>query len=97
LHSTGQFHKGGPNTGLFIQITAEDSEELPVPGEPYSFSVLKKAQALGDLRALQSKRRRAIRLHLGRDVRAGLRQLQEAVTDAVKQLPTGRGRQRSTS
>ena len=49
LHSTGQLHKGGPNTGLFFQLTASDPQDLPIPGEPYSFSVLKQAQALGDL------------------------------------------------
>ena len=53
LHSTGQFHKGGPNTGLFLQLTADDTEDAAVPGEPYSFGVLKRAQALGDLEALR--------------------------------------------
>jgi len=50
LHSTGQLHKGGPNTGVFIQNTANDATDLPIPGEPYSFSILKQAQALGDFR-----------------------------------------------
>src|SRR5207245_9008637 len=52
LHSTGQLHKGGPNSGLFIQITADDSEDLAVPGESYTFTILKQAQALGDLQAV---------------------------------------------
>ncbi len=84
LHSTGQLHKGGPNTGLFIQITADDAEDLPIPGEPYSFSVLKDAQALGDWRSLESKQRRVLRFHLGKDVRAGLAQLQKVVEEALQ-------------
>ncbi len=64
LHSTGQIHKGGPNRGLFMQITCEDSVDLPIPGEPYSFGVLKSAQALGDYEALKNKERRIIRIHL---------------------------------
>jgi transaldolase/glucose-6-phosphate isomerase len=48
LHSTGQFHKGGPNTGLFLQLTAGDAEDAPIPGEPYGIGVFKRAQALGD-------------------------------------------------
>ncbi len=84
LHSTGQLHKGGPNTGLFIQITADDGEDLPIPGEPYTFSVLKHAQALGDWRSLEGKQRRVLRFHLGKDVRAGLAQLQKAVEGALQ-------------
>ena len=79
LHSTGQLHKGGPNTGMFLQITASDQQDLPVPGEPYSFSVLKQAQALGDLESLQSKKRRVLRVDLGRDVNAGLARLLKAL------------------
>ena len=84
LHSTGQLHKGGSNNGLFIQITADDAEDLPIPGEPYSFSVLKHAQALGDLRALQSKQRRIIRFHLGKDVREHLKRFEILVERALK-------------
>ncbi|KRT67168.1 MAG: transaldolase, transaldolase / glucose-6-phosphate isomerase [Candidatus Rokubacteria bacterium CSP1-6] len=65
LHSTGQLHKGGPPNGLFIQLTADDAHDLAIPGEPYSFAVLKNAQALGDLQALRNKGRRVIRVHLG--------------------------------
>jgi transaldolase/glucose-6-phosphate isomerase len=79
LHSTGQLHKGGANNGLFIQITADDAQDLPIPGEPYSFSILKQAQALGDLRSLESKQRRVVRLHLGKDVRAQLARLEKLV------------------
>jgi transaldolase/glucose-6-phosphate isomerase len=84
LHSTGQLHKGGANNGLFIQITADDAQDLPIPGEPYSFSILKQAQALGDLRSLESKQRRVIRLHLGKDVPAQLARLEKLVESAVK-------------
>jgi hypothetical protein len=75
LHSTGQLHKGGANNGLFIQITADDAADLRIPGEPYTFSVLKQAQALGDLRALASKQRRVVRVHLGKDVDSQLPRL----------------------
>jgi transaldolase/glucose-6-phosphate isomerase len=64
LHSTGQLHKGGPNTGVFIQITVENNEQIPVPGEVYDFMQLKRAQAQGDLEALQAKNRRVVRFHL---------------------------------
>ena len=65
LHSTGQLHKGGPPNGLFIQLTADDSHDLAIPGETYTFAVLKNSQALGDLQALRNKGRRVIRVHLG--------------------------------
>lgn len=64
LHSTGQYHKGGPPTGRFLVITGEDETETPVPESPYSFSVLKRAQAIGDVRALQAHGRPVVRLHL---------------------------------
>jgi hypothetical protein len=86
LHSTGQLHKGGPNNGLFIQVTAEDAQDLPIPGEPYSFSVLKHAQALGDLSSLQNKGRRVIRIHLGKDVRSDLARLEKLVEIALKPM-----------
>ena len=80
LHSTGQLHKGGPDSGVFIQITSDPVEDVPVPGQPYTFGTLKAAQALGDLQALQSRGRRAVRVHLGADVEGGLRRLREALT-----------------
>lgn len=83
LHSTGQLHKGGPDSGVFIQITADDAFDLPIPGEPYTFGVLKKAQALGDFQSLSNRRRRAIRFHMGQDVAAGLRTLLSAVQEAL--------------
>ena len=66
LHSTGQLHKGGPDTGVFLVVTAEPSDDLPVPGEPYSFGVLEMAQAVGDFQALDRAGRRAVHLHLPR-------------------------------
>jgi transaldolase/glucose-6-phosphate isomerase len=84
LHSTGQLHKGGPDSGVFIQITSDDAEDLPIPGEPYSFGVLKAAQALGDFRSLSKRSRRAIRIHIGPDVAVGLRKIEEAVHGALR-------------
>lgn len=83
LHSTGQLHKGGPNTGVFFQITDEDKTDFPVPGEPYTFSILKQAQALGDFRALSSRGRRVVRLNLGKDILGGLDQLTKLVTEIL--------------
>jgi transaldolase/glucose-6-phosphate isomerase len=83
LHSTGQLHKGGPATGVFLQVTAPDTKDLPIPGAPYTFSTLKQAQALGDFRSLSSRGRRAIRVDLGADVLAGLKRLREYVGEAL--------------
>jgi transaldolase / glucose-6-phosphate isomerase len=83
LHSTGQLHKGGPANGLYIQITCDDAEDLPVPGEPYTFSVLKQAQALGDLQSLQAKNRRVLRIHLSAKVKSGLDGLLKVIESAV--------------
>lgn len=79
LHSTGQLHKGGPDSGVFLQITSDDAQDLPIPGQPYTFGVLKTAQANGDFVALAKRGRRLVRLHLGADVHAGLRTIAEAV------------------
>ena len=68
LPSTGQLHKGGANNGLFIEVTADDTEDLAVPGEPYTFSTLKMAQALGDFQSLVDKNRRVVRFHIGKAV-----------------------------
>lgn len=75
LHSTGQLHKGGPNTGLFLQVTADHKKGLPIPGKSYTFGVLADAQALGDLQALQSLGRRAARIHLDSGDSAALKKL----------------------
>ena len=83
LHSTGQLHKGGSDAGVFLQLTAPDTRDVPIPGEPYTFSTLKQAQALGDFRSLSTRGRRAIRVDLGADVLAGLKRLQELIGEAV--------------
>ena len=75
LHSTGQAYKGGPNSGVFLQITSDDEFDLPVPGQKYTFGVVKAAQARGDFQVLLDRGRRALRVHLGKDVAAGLEQL----------------------
>ena len=72
LHSTGQLHKGGPNSGVFIQITCDDAVDVPVPGRRYSFGVVKAAQAGGDLRVLAARGRRVLRLHVAGSLRDGL-------------------------
>jgi transaldolase / glucose-6-phosphate isomerase len=83
LHSTGQLHKGGPDTGIFIQVTAPDHSDLPIPEQPYTFSTLKQAQALGDFRSLSSRGRRAIRVDLGADTLAGLKRLDELIGEVL--------------
>ncbi|HNI68391.1 MAG TPA: hypothetical protein PKV55_10150, partial [Nitrospira sp.] len=83
LHSTGQAYKGGPNTGLFLQITSEDAVDLPVPGQHYSFGVVKAAQARGDFQVLVERGRRLLRVHLGTDVRAGLVRLRSVIEEAL--------------
>jgi transaldolase/glucose-6-phosphate isomerase len=82
LHSTGQAYKGGPNSGVFLQITCDDAQDLPVPGQKYTFGVVKAAQARGDFQVLADRKRRALRVHLGSDVNAGLTKL----TELVKQI-----------
>ncbi|HEV7520306.1 MAG TPA: bifunctional transaldolase/phosoglucose isomerase [Candidatus Angelobacter sp.] len=84
LHSTGQAYKGGPNTGVFLQITCDDAKDLPVPGQRYTFGIVKAAQARGDFQVLADRQRRALRVHLPRDVEAGLEKLGRAVVDALK-------------
>ena len=67
LHSTGQLHKGGPDSGLYLQITAGHRNDLPIPGKPYTFGVLADAQAVGDFQSLQSLGRTIMRIHFSRD------------------------------
>ncbi|MCM2315362.1 MAG: bifunctional transaldolase/phosoglucose isomerase [Thermoanaerobaculia bacterium] len=83
LHSTGQLHKGGSDEGVFVQVTAPDNVDFAIPGQPYSYSVLKSAQALGDFRSLASRGRRALRVDLGKDVRSGLKHLHDIIKDVV--------------
>ncbi len=83
LHSTGQLHKGGPDTGLYIQITTDDAVDVPIPGQPFTFSILKQAQAQGDLQSLRDHGRRVIRLHIGGDLAVGLSRLTDSVIHAA--------------
>ena len=83
LHSTGQTYKGGPNSGVVLQITADDAHDLQVPGENYTFGIVKAAQARGDFDVLSERGRRALRVHLGSDVPAGLARLAKAVEAAL--------------
>ena len=84
LHSTGQLHKGGPPTGVFLQVTAEPAASVPIPARPYGFGEVVAAQAAGDLAALLSRKRRALRVHLPRGAAAGLEELRAAVSGALK-------------
>lgn len=79
LHSTGQYHKGGPNTGLFIQFTDDNPQDLALPGRSYTFGTFKNAQALGDLQALLDNGRRTLRVNLGNNAEAGLKTLLAAL------------------
>lgn len=83
LHSTGQAYKGGPPTGVFLQVTCDDAEDLPVPGRRFTFGVVKAAQARGDFAVLVERGRRALRIHLGADVAAGLERLDALVRAAL--------------
>jgi transaldolase/glucose-6-phosphate isomerase len=82
LHSTGQAYKGGPNSGVFLEITCEDAADLPVPGQRYTFGVVKAGQARGDFRVLTERGRRVLRVHLGSDVKTGLMTLKTAIQRA---------------
>ena len=83
LHSTGQAYKGGPNTGVFLQITADDAKDLPIPGQKASFGVIKAAQARGDFDVLTERGRRALRVHLKGNLESGLKMLDEAIAGAL--------------
>lgn len=81
LHSTGQVYKGGPNTGIFIEISADDVVDLPVPNKKYTFEVVKNAQAIGDFQVLCERERRAIRLHFKGKISEGLSAMEKALKD----------------
>jgi transaldolase/glucose-6-phosphate isomerase len=83
LHSTGQAYKGGPNSGVFLQVTCDDANDLPVPGQKYTFGVVKAAQARGDFDVLAERGRRALRVHLGANLGAELDKLNKAIRRAV--------------
>ncbi|MGE5851351.1 MAG: bifunctional transaldolase/phosoglucose isomerase [Candidatus Methylomirabilota bacterium] len=82
LHSTGQLHKGGGDNGVFLQFTVNDPTDMSIPGEPYTFGVMKAAQALGDLQSLVSRSRRVLRIHITGNITAGLRRVLEAIREA---------------
>jgi transaldolase / glucose-6-phosphate isomerase len=83
LHSTGQAYKGGANSGVFLQITCDDKIDLAVPGQKYTFSVVKAAQARGDFAVLAERGRRALRVHIGKNVKAELAKLSKATKKAL--------------
>jgi hypothetical protein len=83
LHSTGQAYKGGPNSGVFLQITCDDAKDLPVPGQKYTFGIVKAAQARGDFQVLAERGRRALRVHLGSDLKSALNTLSTAIKEAL--------------
>jgi transaldolase/glucose-6-phosphate isomerase len=83
LHSTGQAYKGGPNSGVFLQITCDDASDLPVPGQKYTFGIVKAAQARGDFAVLAERGRRALRVHLGKNLKLGLKALAKATSQGL--------------
>ncbi len=83
LHSTGQAYKGGPDTGVFLQITCDDKIDFPVPGQKYTFGVVKAAQARGDFAVLAERGRRALRVHIGKNVKTDLARLAKAMQRAL--------------
>jgi transaldolase / glucose-6-phosphate isomerase len=83
LHSTGQAYKGGPNSGVFLQLTCDDAQDIPVPGQKYTFGIVKAAQARGDFQVLAERGRRALRVHMCADLNAGFATLQAALREAL--------------
>ena len=83
LHSTGQAYKGGPDSGVFLQITCDPAVDVAIPGRKYSFGVVEAAEARGDFEVLVQRKRRALRIHLGAHVAAGLVVLKSAMREAL--------------
>ena len=83
LHSTGQAYKGGPGSGVFLQVTCDDPKDLKVPGKKYSFGVVKAAQARGDFEVLADRGRRALRVHTSLKAAEGLRALADRLSKAL--------------
>jgi transaldolase/glucose-6-phosphate isomerase len=83
LHSTGQAYKGGPDSGVFLQITSDDAKDLPIPDHRASFGIVKAAQARGDFDVLSERGRRALRVHFNGDVDSGLAALQAAAERTI--------------
>lgn len=79
LHSTGQLHKGGADNGVFIQIVSDDTKDMEIPGRPYSFGILKQAQAIGDYQSLIKHKRRVIRINIGNNIERGLNELNDLI------------------
>ncbi len=90
LHSTGQLHKGGPPQGVFLQVTMADEPDVAIPGRPYTFGQLKRAQAIGDFESLAKHGRPALRVHLGRQLDAGMAELRRAVRASVQRRAEAR-------
>ncbi|HEU4521724.1 MAG TPA: hypothetical protein VFT12_06960, partial [Thermoanaerobaculia bacterium] len=86
LHSTGQLHKGGGANGVFIQLTGGPREDVAIPGEPFGFGALARAQAIGDFQSLASRNRRATSINLGEDIESGLEKLRESVKSALAKV-----------
>ena len=86
LHSTGQYNKGGPNTGIFIQLICSSYDDIQIPGKPYTFGLLKKAQAIGDMEALRKNKRRVILIDLGKDFIAGLNSFKRVIEKVQPRL-----------
>src|SRR5437870_9290909 len=84
LHSTGQAYKGGPNSGVFLQVTYDDAADLSVPEQKYTFGVVKAAQARGDFQVLAERDRRVLQLHVGKNLESGLKTLQSAIEQALR-------------
>ena len=85
LHSPGQLYKGGPDTGVFIQITCDETEDLPVPGRRVTFGIVKASQARSDFKLLTNLNRRVLRVHLGQDVERGLASLRDSIAAVLRQ------------
>jgi transaldolase/glucose-6-phosphate isomerase len=83
LHSTGQAYKGGPNSGVFLQVTCDDAEDVAIPGQKYTFGIVKAAQARGDFDVLAERKRRALRVHLPADLEQALPKLNVAITEGL--------------
>jgi len=83
LHSTGQAYKGGPNSGVFLQVTCDDAQDVPIPGQKYTFGIVKAAQARGDFDVLADRKRRALRVHLPANLADALPKLERAITEAL--------------
>jgi hypothetical protein len=90
LHSTGQLHKGGAGNGVFMQLTGGPGGDIPIPGEPYSFGALVRAQAIGDYQSLVSRNRRVVSINLG-DVERGLETLAATVRAVILSRKDGEG------